>query len=315
MAVQKITSYDNALDGRRLEKLRYELRNPTPESLRTVAKQFESLFVQSLLKSMRAATPGGSLFSGHGVKQYRSLLDQQLASSIAQGRGIGLAAMLERQLLSQNAPSKAAAVESTKHSLTGYRNRPPAAPAPVESPAAAKPATTSQAAPWGSPESFVRSIWPAAQRTAHTLGVPPEALVAQAALETGWGEHVLRHADGRSSFNLFNIKAHGGWTGDTVRIATLEYRDGVARRESAAFRAYGSVAEAFADYADFLRHQPRYAEALDSGGDALTFLQSLQRAGYATDPAYADKIRRVMDSPTLRPGRAELKKMADGTKT
>ncbi len=315
MTVQKITSYDNALDGRRLERLRYQLRNSTPESLRTVAKQFESLFVQSLLKSMRAATPGDSLFGGHGVKQYRSLLDQQLASNIAQGRGIGLAALLERQLLSQNAPSKAAAAEPTKHSLADCRNRPPVAAAPIEWPAAAKPGTTSQAAPWESPESFVRSIWPAAQRTAHTLGVPPEALVAQAALETGWGEHVLQRADGRSSFNLFNIKAYGDWTGDTVRIATLEYRDGVARRENAAFRAYGSVAEAFADYADFLRRQPRYAETLDSSGDVLTFLQGLQRAGYATDPAYADKIRRVMDSPALRLGRNEFKKMADGTKT
>lgn len=310
MTVRNTTPYANALDSRGLERLRRELHTPTPESIRGVAKQFESLFVQTLLKSMRAATPGDSLFGGHGVKQYRSLLDQQLALNLSQGQGIGLAAMLERQLLAQNGLSGDAAPVLTR-SFAAYRRRPPATAASAEELSAAAPAE----APWDSPESFVRSIWPAAERTANSLGVPPKTLVAQAALETGWGQHVLRRADGRCSFNLFNIKAHGGWSGETVRVATLEYRDGVAVREAADFRAYGSVAEAFADYAEFLRRQPRYAEALNGDGDAAAFLRSLQRAGYATDPAYVDKIQRIMDSDTLLLGQSEFKKTADGTNT
>jgi flagellar protein FlgJ len=279
-----------------------------------VAKQFESLFVQTMLKSMRAATPGDSLFGGDGVKQYRSLLDQQLAINVSQGPGIGLAAMLERQLLAQSGLSKDTPPAPATHSLAAYRRRPPVPASPAGPPAAA-PATSTQTVPWESPESFVRSIWPTAQRTADSLGIPPEALVAQAALETGWGAHVLRQADGRSSFNLVNIKAHAGWAGDTVQVATLEYRDGSTVRQTADFRAYSSVAEAFADYADFLRRQPRYAEALNSGGDASAFLRSLQRAGYATDPAYADKVQRIMDSDALRLGQNGFKKMAAGTNT
>ena len=312
MTVPNSTSYGNALDGRGLHELRRELRNPTPESMRAVAKQFESLFVQTLLKSMRAATPGDSLFGGQGVKQYESLLDQQIASNISEGRGVGLAAMVERQLLGKSAASTAAPTAPSERSLAAYRRHAIAAPAPAE--AAAEPAASGQTTSWESPQSFVRSIYPVAQRTAKSLGVPPETLVAQAALETGWGEHVLRRPDGRSSFNLFNIKAHGGWRGDTVRVSTLEYRDGVARREGADFRAYGSLDEAFTDYADFLRRQPRYADALNSGGDALHFLHGLQRAGYATDPAYAEKIRRIMESERLQIGQAEFKKTADRTK-
>ncbi|MDN5848507.1 MAG: flagellar assembly peptidoglycan hydrolase FlgJ [Nitrococcus sp.] len=311
MTIQNITLYNHALDSRGLQRLRRELRNPSPESLGAVAKEFEALFVEMLIERMRATTPGDSLFGGHGVKQYRALLDRQLATNLSQGPGIGLAAALERQLLAYSGLSKNAPPTPAEHSLAAYPRRPPAASAPADSAATAL-ATPAKAVSWESPESFVRSIWPMAQRTAASLGVPPEALVAQAALETGWGQHVLARPDGRSSFNLFNIKAHGSWSGETVGVATLEYRDGIAVRESAEFRVYGSVAEAFADYAEFLR-QPRYAEALNGADDASTFLQGLQRAGYATDPDYADKILRIMDSDALR--RAEFKKTHRGTNT
>ncbi|MDN5870098.1 MAG: flagellar assembly peptidoglycan hydrolase FlgJ [Nitrococcus sp.] len=313
MTVQNTTLYNHALDSRGLRRLHRELRNPSPESLGAVARQFEAVFVEMLIERMRATTPGNSLFGGHGVKQYRALLDRQLAAQLSQGPGIGLAAVLERELLAHSGLSKDAPPSPAAHSLAAYPRRLPAAPAPADS-AAAAPATPAKAVSWDSPESFVRSIWPAAQRTAASLGVPPEALVAQAALETGWGEHVLRCPDGRTSFNLFNIKAHGGWSGETVRVPTLEYRDGIAVRESADFRVYDSLAQAFADYAELLR-QPRYAEALNGAGDAATFLQGLQRAGYATDPAYADKILRIMDSDALRLGRGEFKKTDRGTNT
>ena len=125
-------------------------------------------------------------------------------------------------------------------------------------------------------------------------------LIAQAALETGWGKAVTRHDDGSSSYNLFNIKADRRWDGPSVTKQTLEYRNGIAGREQAQFRAYDSFADSFNDYVDFITRQPRYQQALQHGGDAATFADELQRAGYATDPAYARKIKRIMDGPFMQ---------------
>lgn len=313
MTIRDATSYDSALDNRGLEQLRRELHKPTAKSIHEVAKQFEALFVQSMLKSMRAATPGDSLFGGHGLRQYRSLLDQQLALNVSQGQGVGLAAILERQLMIQSGLNKDAAPVKMEHSLAAY-------PRSVHSPSTGSTEQTASAAKgrvqsWETPQDFARAIWPAAQRTAQSLGIPPEALVAQAALETGWGQHVLQQANGRSSYNLFNIKAHGDWTGATVRVPTVEYRDGIAVRKTADFRAYGSVAESFADYANYLRSHPRYAQALNCNGDAAAFLGALQDAGYATDPNYAGKIQQILDSDSLSPEAIGFKKTGAGTNT
>jgi len=119
-------------------------------------------------------------------------------------------------------------------------------------------------------------------------------LLAQSALETGWGKHIPRHADGRSSFNLFGIKADRGWQGDSVGVGTLEYRNGEMRREQARFRAYETPADSFIDYVAFLRRNPRYGEALKSRSGE-EFIRGLQKAGYATDPRYADKILGIRD--------------------
>ncbi len=155
------------------------------------------------------------------------------------------------------------------------------------------------------PEGFVASIWQHAQSAAKELGVDARALVAQAALETGWGKRHIKHADGSTSHNLFGIKANG-WNGAVARVPTLEFRDGALRRETADFRAYGSYAEAFDDYARFLTENPRYRQAL-AAGDAAGFAHGLQAAGYATDPAYAQKILGVLGSPLL----ADLDQPAD----
>lgn len=146
-----------------------------------------------------------------------------------------------------------------------------------------------------SPEAFVRSIWPHARRTAAQLGVSAKALVAQAALETGWGRRLV---GGDGSHNLFGIKAGGGWGGAQVESATHEYVDGVRRNQRDDFRAYGSIHDSFADYARLMRND-RYAGALAAGADADRFAQALQQAGYATDPAYAAKISAIVDGPTL----------------
>lgn len=298
------------------------------ERARDAAQQFEGLLVQTLLKGMRATTPGDGLFSNSGVDQYQQLFDQHLAKDIGNGRGLGLAPMIERQILRQQGiePETGPALD---RGLAAYRpgipGRPPVAadaPSPAGSgeaiapPAAPAPKAPPGRAPLaGGPEAFVERLWPQAERIAAELDVDPRALVAQSALETGWGQHVLRHGDGRSSHNVFNIKAHRDWSGETVRVPTLEYRDGAAVREQASFRSYESLEAAFDDYADFLKSHPRYTEALRAGPDAGRYLKALQEAGYATDPAYAEKIERILEQDVLSARPPGLKASADGSTT
>jgi len=153
---------------------------------------------------------------------------------------------------------------------------------------------------WRDPETFTQEIWPHAERAAERLNVAPEAIVAQAALETGWGRHVPQHADGSSSFNLFGIKAGRGWSGDSVSKATLEFKQGVPRPELAQFRAYNDVAATFDDYSEMLMRNPRYESVSDHGSDVEGFARALQTSGYATDPAYAQKLKRVANSETMK---------------
>ncbi|MFN7551789.1 MAG: flagellar assembly peptidoglycan hydrolase FlgJ, partial [Pseudomonadota bacterium] len=170
----------------------------------------------------------------------------------------------------------------------------PAVPANLSSPRA------------GTPEAFVAEVWPHAKAAAAELGVDPRMLVAQAALETGWGRSVMRGPDGKPSHNLFGIKATGGWQGAAVTQGTVEFRGGVMQRERAAFRAYGSVAESFADYVKLVRDNPRYREAVVAGSDGARFAEALERAGYATDPQYAEKLKAIAGGPTLRRALAQL---------
>jgi flagellar protein FlgJ len=158
----------------------------------------------------------------------------------------------------------------------------------------------------GTPEAFVAEIWPHAQAAAAELGVDPRMLVAQAALETGWGRSVMRGPDGKPSHNLFGIKASGGWQGAAVTHGTVEFRAGVMQRERAAFRAYGSVGESFADYVRLVRDNPRYRDAVAAGADGARFAEALERAGYATDPQYAEKLKAIAGGPTLKRALAQL---------
>jgi flagellar protein FlgJ len=158
-----------------------------------------------------------------------------------------------------------------------------------------------------SPDAFIRHMLPHAQAAARTLGVSPTLLIAQAALETGWGRAVPTHADGRSSFNLFGIKADARWQGERVANTTLEFVNGLAERRVEPFRSYSSYAASFADYSDFLRTNPRYGEALNMSSDAIAFARALQRAGYATDPNYASKIENIMASPGFDSALRDLK--------
>jgi flagellar protein FlgJ len=304
-------------------KLRAETRLNDPAALKKTAQQFEALFTQMMLKSMRATSFGDDGLGAQG-QMYKDMFDQQLSLSLSAGRGIGIADMLVNQLRRQQGgtdpaidPSKAEPFPVAPKVLLktadqlGMTMREPVPEvlavagdaAPVETDAAVDPQPVAAGAlawPPSSRQEFLAAIWPHARRAADAIGVPAKALVAQAALETGWGSHLPRGADGRPSFNIFGIKADAAWNGARAGNSTHEVVDGVIQRSRADFRDYESIGHAFDDYVAFLRGNPRYSEALRDGGDGNVFVARLQTAGYATDPDYAHKIRRIAESPLLQ---------------
>jgi flagellar protein FlgJ len=269
-----------------LEALKKNVRQDDSTAIRKAAQQFESLFTNMLLKSMREATQSQNEGGGDGMGMgdsdttqfYQGMFDQQLAVQLSQGKGLGLADMLVKQLTRAGLVHGAGAAPATP--ATGSNGLTPGAPAAAATGAA-------QAA------DFVARIGPAAQVVADRLGVAPEAVIAHAALETGWGQHLPTSAGGAQSFNLFGIKAGGSWSGPALQAATTEFSAGVAERKSQAFRAYDSTDASMNDYADMLQGSPRYAAALGTGSDVGAFARGLQRGGYATDPNYALKLETV----------------------
>lgn len=301
--------------------LRAAANKNDPAALREVAGQFEALFLQSMLKSMREASLGDPIFGeSDQMDMYQGMMDQQLSLEMASGKGVGLADMLVRQLGGSSAkiPTRPDGSFSLAE-ISRTRSARMRTPEPNESSAlstslqsqtelplqSAAPQKTKPA--WSNPESFARDIWPYAERAGRRLNVATEAIVAQAALETGWGKHVMPDERGGSSFNLFGIKANGGWQGEQVSRRTLEFENGVPRPQRAQFRAYHDVAATFSDYADFLTDNPRYRTVSGHGDDVAGFANALQSAGYATDPQYAEKITRVVDSPTMQSVIRDLK--------
>lgn len=303
----------NALDPNTLGGLRRLSKESSPEATKEAARQFEALFVQQMLKSMRDATPKGSMFDSDETRMYQSLLDQQMSMQLStRAGGIGLAKVIERQLNAGKAEVKLpdgpvpldAAIRrgfdgAVSPSATGTASQAAkTAGAAASSAATAVPMLPNMPAGAG-PRAFVEKVWPQAVEASRATGIPARFLVAQAALETGWGKFELKNADGTPSHNLFNIKAGKSWSGDTVSTATTEYVNGAATRENARFRAYGSYADSFRDYANLIRNNPRYA-AVVGQSDATAFARGLQAAGYATDPQYADKLARIINGNTLR---------------
>lgn len=308
MGLHAITDTTGAAD---LADLRRAARAGDATAAREAAQQFEALFVNMMIKQMRDAMPtDGGLFGGEGMKLYESMHDQQLSLAMTRRGGIGLAGAIERQLLPPAAPAAAGEepgplnfpihrlparvtpLVSLDRSAAVAAPSQPAPAARLDRPAADQPGSD---APPPSPAEFVQRLLPHARRAAARLGVAPEVLIAQSALETGWGRHVMRDAEGRPSHNLFGIKAAGGWSGDSVRVTTLEYRDGVARREHAAFRGYPDEAASFADYVRLVGGHPRYSPAVANAASPEGYLRGLQEAGYATDPAYAEKILSILN--------------------
>ena len=313
-----IIQTDVYTDIQGLSKLRAQARDNSEETLREVAGQFEALFIQMMLKSMRDANLGEGLLDSQHSRTYQSMYDKQIAIDLSKRQGLGLADMMVRQLsrsaeFESDDSAAAAPFGSAHHGLlksaqgeTTPAGKVNAAEGSREGPLEGK---VNAAPDWkpDSPEAFVKELWPYAQRTARDLGTRPELLLAQAALETGWGQHVIRGTDGSNSFNLFGIKADTRWQGERAVTETIEFEDGLMRKQRASFRAYASLADSFADYADFLKTNPRYREALNRAADAPSFARALAEAGYATDPDYSGKINRIMDGERLRDALSGIK--------
>ena len=268
-----------------------------PAAIRKVAQQFESLFTGMMLKSMRSATGRDPIFGSDQQQMYQSMADDQLAVQLSKGKGLGLADMLIRQMQKlgvKGADGAAAGSGGHQGPIAGVLG-----PNGLTGKGAAAYSTTQRASAGAAPVSeatksgFVRDLWPHAQAAGQQLGVDPRNLIAQAALETNWGQSFPQDAGGRGSNNLFGIKASADWTGASVTSGTEEYQRGVATNVSAQFRAYATPAQSFQDYVALLRGNPRYAAALNTGSDVQAFATGLQRGGYATDPEYASKIAAV----------------------
>ena len=288
-----------ASDGRSLASLKRDaVRDPAGATCQAAA-QFEALFMQMVLKSMRESVPRSGILEGAGADVYQGMLDTQLAQSMT-GRAGGLGEMIARQLArSMRGRDGAGPPPAPRVSLDGLsRSAVPASDAAwrttVPKAAAAGAGDPGALAAAPAQVSFVHRMWAPAAAAERVTGVPAGFIVGQAALESGWGRQELRHADGRSAHNLFGIKAGTGWRGRTVEGLTTEYVDGRAVKTVERFRAYDSHQEAFADWAQLMASNPRYAGVLRSAGSVESFASNLQRAGYATDPHYADKLTRTI---------------------
>jgi flagellar protein FlgJ len=270
-------------DFQGLAALKNDAKQQAPAALQEAARQFESLFTQMLLKSMREANKSfgeDSMFGSDQADMYQDMFDDQMALQMSKGRGLGLADMLVRQLQGgslTSAPAAQSVAPTAGAAEPAVNNVEPLGPTPI---AASK-------------DDFIRHMRPHAERAAREIGVDPDALLAQAALETGWGRSVPCNANGECSFNLFGIKAGSRWSGATVNVPTLEFEEGVAVRKVERFRAYGSPADSFRDYAALIGGSSRYANARGTGENVEAFASALQQGGYATDPNYAQKIAAV----------------------
>lgn len=314
-------------DFSQFAKLRAGARSDSPEALRKTAQQFESLLMQQMLKNMRAASLGEDVLGGGQTQFYQEMFDQQLAQHLSAGKGLGIADLLVKQLSQSQASSNDGT--SVTGSAQASDGRLPANPLRASRAADASADPVGRAVPAAAasaplaagavqtgpvrarrtghtPTDFVKAVLPHAEKAAAELGIPAKVLVAQAALETGWGRHAIRRDDGSPALNLFGIKADKRWQGEGIEQMTSEYQDGRMQRERAMFRAYDSVGESFADYVRFLKSNPRYQQALQHGGDPHRFAAGLQKAGYATDPDYAQKILRIAEGRTMKLALAQV---------
>lgn len=353
---------DSYLDPNSLNSIKAMGRDKDPQALKEVAKKFEALFVQQMLKTMRQANEAfgeGNYFDSQTTHFHRDMLDQQMVLNLTSGSGIGLADHFYKQMLQNHGagmkPEAGAMNPSAQgidgmldqvveHKKSGNLNtelpsaddldawindflrmsdnaqlhtifseneteekiQPPLHYGlgifpPVPHKAQVSNLRGGQKASISSTqENFVMMLKPHAEKAAAELNINPDVLIAQVALETGWGKHVIHDKQGGNSFNLFNIKAGSQWQGEKVNVSTLEYRDGIAANEKADFRKYRDYADSFSDYVRLMKNSSRYEQVLQKGSDSAAYAEALQSAGYATDPEYAQKIKRLLNSDVIK---------------
>ncbi|MDE9612508.1 flagellar assembly peptidoglycan hydrolase FlgJ [Citrobacter portucalensis] len=279
-----------AWDAQSLNELKAKAGQDPAANIRPVARQVEGMFVQMMLKSMREALPKDGVFSSDSTRLYTSMYDQQIAQQMTAGKGLGLAEMMVKQMTEGQAqPADDAPQVPMKFSLetvTSYQNQ-----ALTQLVRKAIPrATESYDEPLsGDSKDFLAQLSLPAKLASQQSGVPHHLILAQAALESGWGQRQIRRENGEPSFNIFGVKASGGWKGPTTEITTTEYENGEAKKVKARFRVYSSYLEALSDYVGLISRNPRYA-AVTAAATAEQGAQALQNAGYATDPNYARKL-------------------------
>ncbi len=324
--------------------MKLRARENSDDAGQAVAQQFEGLFVQQMLAAMRAAANLDTSQDSSYMDFYQEMYDKQLAQSISKQGGLGVAKLILQNMpgnenkVDEGAKTvktgtvpdldlpgvKAVALEPVtaveKTTLVTAANVNPAG-APIETAIETSPVRTSRVVDddfaevsrieransrWQNPDNFIADILPQAQVAADSLGVSAQLLIAQSALETGWGKYAMKLADGRSSNNLFGIKAGPEWRGGSLQKASLEFRDGVLQNQVSNFRVYASPAQSFADYVEFIRTNPRYQQALERAGDDHAYIREIHKAGYATDPQYADKVLNILNGEVLQSSLARL---------
>jgi len=267
-----------AIDTKSLDKLRLEAKQTPDKALKGVAQQFEQVFVNMMLKSMREASPQGGMFDNEQTKMFTGMLDQQLAQSMSAGHSVGLADIMVRQLRHSSMSADAVVPDTQTAQIAKTKN------------------AVNSAYKENFQQDFVQKLMPHAEQASKATGISAHLMVGQAALESGWGRHEIKMADGSNSHNLFGIKAGASWKGKVAEVMTTEYHNGVANKQVEKFRAYDSYADGFKDYANTLSQNLRYSEVLQQGDSAQGFAHALQEAGYATDPRYEDKLSSVIKS-------------------
>ncbi len=295
---------DNFFDQNSLNSVKTMGRHNDPAALKEIAKKFEAMFVQQMLKSMREANAvfsDGDMFSSEEVKFHQEMMDQQMVLNLTSGEGIGLAKTMFEQMQKSYGKPVDLKGQSEPLKTLDRQFRPPVTSINTSSSAfqLKESRVGNKTAIANGPEEFVEKLKPYAAKAAAELNVGTDVILAQAALETGWGKHLIHDAQGNNSFNIFNIKATA-WGGKSVSVNTLENKQGVTQQERAAFRKYEDYAGSFADYVALIKNNPRYKEALSAGSDSKSYADALQKAGYATDPDYADKIKRLLNSDSIR---------------
>jgi len=296
-----------------LAKLKNEAKSKTPEAIKEVAKQFESIFLNRVLKTMREAKLADGIFDNNQSEFYQDMYDQQLSIHLSGEQGIGLARMIVKQLSPKDETSQevlgiddylnrsvssARIIKPVSQALDPIKTSDIAIQKHVEEKPQVTPKVIEEftGKPIETSTQFVSQLLPYAEQAATELGVEAKVLLAQSALETAWGKSVIESSEGKSSHNLFNIKADKSWKGQQTQVSTLEYENGVVKKEMAGFRSYSSYAESFNDYVNFIKNNPRYGKALKVVENPRHYMQALQQAGYATDPAYAQKVMKIYHS-------------------